>query len=166
MKVLLKATALHEYLDGANCLLLELDEEQAKEILAKRELLQMVQSRSKGLYALTFRGIPGEFYDVDEDALLDHLGELAAKFEIDEYVVVPDDFTVHAFAFADFVGEDADEEEALADDDEICVRTEIDLMLVIDRGVYFRAALKHSSTYVESSILPFKFLLPKEASHG
>lgn len=144
MKVLLKAFTQSEYVDGANCLLLDVSEEQAKELLSQRELFQMAQSKSKGLYAFTFWNIPGEFYDVDEDALHERLGELASKFETDQYVVVPNDFTVYD-------GED--------DEDVGGIRTEIDLTLIIKEGTYFRAAIKHSSTYVESSILPFELLL-------
>ena len=159
MKILLKATALNEYVDGANCLLLELTDELKKELLAQRELFQMVQAKAKGLHALTFWSIPGEFFDVDEDSLKERLGTLASKFEIDECVVVPDDFTVYGFAFSNLMFDDDEPDE----EDEVGgVRTEIDLTLITANGVYFRAALKNSSTYVESGVLPFELLLSKE----
>lgn len=153
MKILLKASALNEYDNGANCFLLELTAEGAKELLARRELFQVVQSKDKGLYALTFWSLPGEFYDICEDTLHELLGGLVSEFNTNEHIVVPDGFVLYG-----------SEEAASEDDDDTDVggiRTEVEMTFITESGVYFRAGLKHSSTYVESRLLPFELLLPK-----
>lgn len=155
MKILLKAGALSEWVDGANCFLFDLDDKLTKELLARRELFQMGCVKDSDLEALAFGGVPGEFYDVDEDALLEYLGELAGQFDTNGYVVVDGAFTLSELAFAELAGEEEEEEETGA------VRTELEQTFITKCGVYFRAGLAHASTYVESFFLPFEVLLKK-----
>lgn len=152
MKILLKAEALNDYLDGANCFLLELDEARAKQFLAQRALFQMVQAKDEDVLSLAFVGFTGEFYDVDEDSLQERLGEQTPELEGPGYLVVPDDFTVSGFAFAALTPDD-DVEEEEADSDG--VRTEMEQTVITERGVFFRAALRYGAAYVESRLLPF-----------
>lgn len=149
MKVLLQASTLADLADGANCFLFELTEELLNELLAQREALQMVLSKHKSLNTLTFWGIPGSFYDVDWDELLDRLGDDAGAFEVNEYLRVPEAFTVGDLA--------------ITEEEEKEVSTEIEETVVTQNGIYFRAGLKYSSAYVESRVIPFDVLLAWEA---
>ncbi len=144
MKVLLQASTLAELSDGANCFLFDLPSELLNEFLAQREALQMVLAKYKSLNTLTFWGLPGSFYDVDWDELLNRLGDDAGVFEINQYVLVPDSFTVIDLSTT------SDGEEA---------RTEVEETVITQDGVYFRAGLKHSAAYVESNVIPFDVLL-------
>jgi len=154
MKILLKTWVQDEAVDDANCLLLDLNEEAVQELLNRRELFRMVQSKDKGIHALAFCGIPGEFYDTADDELIDYLGDKASKFETHEYVVIDEDCT----SFFNPTQDD-DEEDA---GDIWAVHTEVDQMLITEEGVYFRAELYDTaSAYVESGVLPFEVLLEK-----
>lgn len=155
MKVLLKAFTQSEVVDGANCFLLDLTKELAKALLDQRELFQMAKSKDDRLYSLTFWGIPGEFYDVDEAALCERLGEEgAARFSRSEWVDVDDGFVVTDITFAELLSDNEEDEEPIE-----AVRTEIDMTHVSERGVHFRSGLKHAAVHVESGLLPFELLL-------
>lgn len=137
MKVMLKASPLDEYTDGPNCLLIELDDVAKKDILDRRELLQMVLSKDKDLYELAFWSIPGDFYSVDWDELSERLGDDADELETKGYLIVDDDFVF--------------EEEVTS--------TEVEMTCVTTQGVYFRAGIEHSSAYVESRYLSYAALV-------
>jgi hypothetical protein len=139
MKILFNCYANNENFDGCQYALIELSDEAKKEIIARRELFQMVKSKDSGLWSLTFWDAACEFYDYDdwapEDAFTD---EQAKRFEAQGYLVLPDDF-----------------EESEAD----AARTECDRMVVTADSVYWKCIAKHTDVYVETRQLPYEVLL-------
>ena len=139
MKILVRADSLNEFDNSVNCLLVEIDEDVKKEILARRELLQMVRSRDKQVLSMSFWGIPGDFYDEAFDELL---GENEMTFDSKQILVMDDDFVI----------EHEREEDGP-------VRTELDQMVITENGFYFTAGLKYGSSWVESRELSYELLL-------
>lgn len=133
MKILLQCTSSDENLSWCQHALVELTDDAKKEVLARRELHQMVKSRDKDLWNIDFWGIPGEFYDElnIEDLLTD---ELQAEYESKGWLVVPDGFEVT--------------EEAS--------RTECDRMVISDDGFWWKCIVKHTEVYIETTRLPYE----------
>jgi hypothetical protein len=136
MKILLQCTSSNPDLSWCRYALVELTDEAKKEILARRELHQMVKSRDKDVWDLTFWGIPGEFYDdLDPEEWL--TVEEQAVFESKEWIVLEADFGIH---------DDA-------------ARTECDRMVINDDGFYWKCIVKHTDVYIETTKIPYEALL-------
>ena len=137
MKILLTCTSSNSDLCWCQYAIVTLSDEARKEVLARRELHQMVKSRDADLWDLTFWGIPGEFYDDlnIEDLLTD---EQHAAFESKDWVVLPDDF-----------------EDPVVD----AARTECDRMVITVDGFYWKAIAKHTDVYVETATMPYEAVL-------
>lgn len=137
MKILLTCTSSNPDLSWCRYAVVELTDEARKEVLARRELHQMVKSRDRDLWDLTFWGMPGEFYDdIDtEDLLTD---EQQAELESKEWLVLPDD-------------SDIDVSDA--------ARTECDRMVINDDGFYWKCIAKHTDVYIETSKIPYEAVL-------
>lgn len=138
MKILLTCYANSEGFDGCEHAIIELDDAAKKEILAWRELFQMVKSKADSVWSMSFWGIPGAFYDHDNWCPMDQLtDEQAALLESQQYIILPDDFEVP---------DDAS-------------RTECDRTVVTGDGVYWKCIAKHTDVYVETRQLPYEVLL-------
>lgn len=138
MKILFICVTNSEGFDGCQHAIIELDDEAKKEILARRELFQMVAAKDAGLWSMAFWNIPGEFFDYDDwDPMATLTAEQATLLESQQYVVLPDDYET-------------------PDD---AARTECDRTVITKDGVYWKAIVKHTDVDVETMQLPFEALL-------
>lgn len=126
---------------------LELYDATIRDILARRELFQTAHRRDKDLWSMVFWGIPGEFYD---DLPLDDLlnDDQRAGFETDQYLVLPEEFSLTEDPKIKAVVEAA--------------RTECDRLVIEETLFYFKAIVKHTDVYVETPGLKYELLLPTE----
>lgn len=140
MKILVKTTCSSD-LSWCQYLLVTLTSETVKEILERRELFQMVNSKSDGLWSLSFWGVPGDFYDdLDFERLLNE--KQCADFEDEDFMVLPDDFEIP--------------------DDIEPARTECDRLVITQDDFYWKAMPKHTDVYVETFNIPYNVLLEGE----
>jgi hypothetical protein len=146
MKILLKCTTSDENLNWCRFALVTLSDEAKKEVLARRELFQMVKARDADLWCLNFWGISGDFYDtLNIETLL--TDDQLMKLETEDYIVLPDGMVGPASVYqAFFEGLDP-------------ARTECDRMIVDDGGFYWKCIVKHTNVYVETVRLPFEAVL-------
>ena len=166
MKFIIAASSLSPECVDCDAFVVQIDGEAKAEILARRELFQMVKGRAPDLFEMNFWSPGGQFYsdlcvegyDVEggDGEPGEGGGELlteeeSARYEDNGWVAFPDDFEV----------EDEGEEDG---DARRPLRTECDKLIVTERGFFFSVILKYADVYVETREVPFEALLGKEGA--
>ena len=166
MKLLMRGFGGEDFAGGCELVLVHLDEDRVREILALRELFQMAKSKAPRLWKMALWDASVEFYDLveeeededdededeDEDADEDEresrapcsslTGRQSEEFDSENYLVLPDDFEM---------GREPR-------------RTECDQLCVTADGIFWTTIVKHTDVRVETAEVRYDVLLDVLAS--
>lgn len=149
MKIVTRSSSSQPDLGWGSYSIVEITKELRDQVLARREIFQMVQSKDPTILSLSFWDCSAEFFDN-----LDTV-KFTEDFKNNSLQILEDNFSP---CFGDENEEDLD---GTADYDEDC-RTECDCLVIEERGFYWRAIVKHTDTYVETTLIPYDWLMEQK----
>lgn len=146
MKVLVRSSCTAAEMGWGDVALVEIYPEFLEKLVAHKALIEQLR-KNDGALEVTFWAANCWWYDhvcVEDDDQMTELGfseEQRERLAVDDYLVLPADFSF---------GEDDEDSKV-----EEC-RTGADKLVVVERGFYFRAYVKHAdSADVETWVIPW-----------
>lgn len=144
MKLLTKTFTTDEN-GWAEFAFVHITDDMKKEILALRELFQMVKSKDKSICEIVLWDPRARFFSGCEEDFLGELGgdweALYKELEEKRFIKLPDDIDFELMKFI--------EEE----------RTSVDCMVVTEAGFFWRAQHRHVADHCETHELSYELLL-------